>query len=266
MQLSPLSARSLVASILLGSDPPTLSGRSLVALGERFGYNGGTIRVALTRMAEKGELTNTDGDYSIAGPLLARRERQGLGRRPRTIDWDGAWEQAIVVPGHLREASATSGAQVRRDLAALNLGEVRAGVWMRPANLDPNRLPSTREAVAPHVWNLSVATIPTSAAVALTAIAFDLTTWATEAELLLKAIENSHQQLEADSLQPRTPGSVLTDAFNLASASVRHLLYDPQIPAELAPPQWPADRLRQTYRSFEHQLRLALRLVFADLD
>ena len=64
--LRPLSARSLVASALLGTHPPALRGALLVAFGKRFGINDGTIRVALSRMVDRGELTNREGVYTLA--------------------------------------------------------------------------------------------------------------------------------------------------------------------------------------------------------
>ena len=83
MTRPPLSARSVIASTLLGSDPPRLAGRLLVAIGEPFGIPRGTMRVALTRMVDRGELTNIDGTYKLRGELLQRKERPVL---PVTTD------------------------------------------------------------------------------------------------------------------------------------------------------------------------------------
>ena len=71
-----LTARSVVASTLLGTHPPRLPGRLLVAFAEEFGINPGTTRVALTRMVDRGELARVDGGhYSLAGALLDRQAR-----------------------------------------------------------------------------------------------------------------------------------------------------------------------------------------------
>ena len=45
--IEPLSARSVVLSALLGTHPPTLPGRSLVALAELFGIRPGTARTSM---------------------------------------------------------------------------------------------------------------------------------------------------------------------------------------------------------------------------
>ena len=77
----PLTARSLVASTLLGTQPPVLPGRVLVRLAELFGIAEGTTRVALSRMVAAGELEVDDGRYRLVGPaLLARQATQEHGR------------------------------------------------------------------------------------------------------------------------------------------------------------------------------------------
>ena len=49
----PLTARGVIASTLIGTNPPLLSARRLVRVGELFGINAGTIRVALSRMVAR---------------------------------------------------------------------------------------------------------------------------------------------------------------------------------------------------------------------
>ena len=53
-----LTARSVIASTLLGTDPPVLSGRILVRAAALFGITEGAARVALSRMVAAGELTS----------------------------------------------------------------------------------------------------------------------------------------------------------------------------------------------------------------
>ena len=56
----PLTARSVLASALLGMDPPELPVAQLVRLAGLFGINENRARVALSRMVAAGEAT-TDG-------------------------------------------------------------------------------------------------------------------------------------------------------------------------------------------------------------
>src|SRR3954449_1313936 len=79
--LAPLDARSVALSVLLGSHPPVLPARALVALAELFGIAGGTMRPALSRMVAAGELEAIEGRYRLAGRLLDRQRAQDIGRR-----------------------------------------------------------------------------------------------------------------------------------------------------------------------------------------
>ncbi len=134
----PLTARSLVASLLLGTVPPELAGQRLVRVGERFGFSETAIRVALSRMVAAGELTATGGRYRLAGDLLDRYGRQEEARRPHLRSWDGNWIIAVVGAAGGRRP-APERAALRRLLAGLRLAEWREGIWLRPDNLDGDR-------------------------------------------------------------------------------------------------------------------------------
>ena len=71
----PLSARSVLASALLGADQARLSVGELVTMASLFGISDGAARTCLWRMVSSGELTADDGSYALAGRLLDRRER-----------------------------------------------------------------------------------------------------------------------------------------------------------------------------------------------
>ena len=66
----PLTARSVIASTLLGVDPPRLPALALVRSGELFGLREGATRTALSRMAANGEVV-ADGRLVVATvPLI----------------------------------------------------------------------------------------------------------------------------------------------------------------------------------------------------
>ena len=138
----PMTARSVVASTLLGVEPPRLTTRILVRSGELFGIAEGTTRVALSRMVAAGELRPDQDGYRLAGRLLDRQARQTASRRAETEPWDGTWELAVVRIGGARRAADR--AALRSALADLRLAELREGVWMRPANLPGDRSPEAR--------------------------------------------------------------------------------------------------------------------------
>ncbi len=227
-----------------------MPGRLLVALAGRFGVAEGTARVAMSRMVERGELHNDGGTYSLAGHLLQRQQRQDRARAPRTRSWDGDWEQAVVV------GSGASGArrQERRSaLVGLKLAELREGVWLRPANLDPARLGDELSLGADVLW---ATTRPRTDPARLAAELWDLDAWAHRARDLTDAIGATSQGLDADDDDMLAPG------FDLSAAVLRHFVADPELPEQLTPPDWPAAGLRQAYEEFDLAYRRLLRRFF----
>src|SRR5690349_8633221 len=95
----PLSARSVIASLLLGLHPPQMRAARLVQWCELFGIAPGTARVALSRMTERGELVAVDGTYELAGRVRARQSTQewSLAARAPARRWPGDWRFGVVV-------------------------------------------------------------------------------------------------------------------------------------------------------------------------
>ncbi|MEZ5267886.1 MAG: hypothetical protein R2789_04705 [Microthrixaceae bacterium] len=95
-----MTARSVVASVLLGTVPPVMSVRALVRAGELFGLAEGTVRTALSRMTAAGELVREDsGRYALAGHLIQRQAHQQLSRQPDFGVWNGSWQMRVVELG-----------------------------------------------------------------------------------------------------------------------------------------------------------------------
>ena len=244
----PLSARSLVASTLLGTHPPELAGRLLVALGERFGIVEGTTRVALSRMVDKGELENDDAHYRLAGDLLARQERQDRSRAGDDTGWDGTWELAVVTA---TGRSARSRAETRRAFVALSMAEMREGVWTRPANLNPDRLPVMRESLTDADWMAAKPENPARLAAEL----WDLERWDADARELQRMMRAARGE---------SAGDAVVEGFTLSAAVLRQFVRDPQLPRALWPLDWPAADLRHDYDSFDAHVRDVLRAFFRD--
>jgi phenylacetic acid degradation operon negative regulatory protein len=238
----------VIASTLLGTVPPRLPGRLLVAFTAEFGIQAGTTRTALSRMVDRGELRHLDGgEYELDGALLARHQRQEAGLRPDTHPWDGTWELHVVAPGSRPSADRTA---LRKACSHLGLWERRDGVWMRPANLAPDRLPGAR-AIVDAQTDAFVAS-PAGDPAPLLAELFDLVGWAGVAGDLIAELEESGPEL-ADNL---------ADGFVLAARSLRHLVSDPLFPVELEPEGWPAGRLREAYATFLSSYQAGLRAFF----
>lgn len=246
--LRPLSARSVIASALLGTRPPRLQGRLLVALAEEFEIAAGTARVALSRMVDRGELVNDDGHYALSGNLLRRQVRQDLGRARVRADWDLTWEQAIVTE---TGRSAAERHALRRDLIGARLGELREGVWLRPANLERPTSGLIDDEVAHHVLWFKVAVAAGGDAAELVHRVFDTDGWATTAAVLLDSMHTSP--------------SGISSQFRVAAAVLQHLTRDPLLPRDLYPDGWPSDELRDQYSRYEAELQAELRSFFAGI-
>ena len=238
--LRPMSARSVVASVLLGSHPPELPVAALVQLCSRFGIAEGTTRVALSRMVAAGELATVPGErgapggtagYRLVGEaLLSRQRAQDEARHPPQEPWDGNWRLAVVVSG---SRSAGERAELRRAFADARFAEWREGVWLRPANLSE---PVDRRLTAGPVRWLTAR--PDDDPVALAGELWDLTGWAEHGRRLLAV---------AGDRPPEITGEEAADVFAEAAAVLRHLRTDPLLPSPLLPPDWPADGLRASY-------------------
>ncbi|OBA72126.1 transcriptional regulator [Mycobacterium sp. 1554424.7] len=251
----PLSARSVLASALLGSDRGRLTVAELVAVASLFGISPGATRTCLWRMVSTGELTADDGSYALAGRLSERRERVDEAAR---IDdaaahrWDGTWELAIV---SLERRSATDRLDLRKAAAALHLAELREGVWVRPDNLDPQRFPSLTAVLDRQCTRFHGAATDIAAEKARSL--FSLDEWAADARALIDAMDAA---LDADERDDSTES--FTYDFALSIAVVRHLQLDPLLPAELTGDGWPGHALRSGYRRFDRAFKRRMNGAF----
>ncbi len=244
----PLTARGVVASALLGTEPPRLSARRLVRVGELFGISSGAIRVAISRMTASGELEKTERGYELRGPLLDRQDRQRSARRPSEIDWDGSWEIAVV---SISGRPAAERATLRSAMATLRLGELRDGVWLRPANLDPERSPAAR--ARRDVACTMFAGAPQTSPGVLARSLWDLDEWARDADELTDSVAGLTRRLDDGDPDMLGPG------FIESAAVLRLLSADPLLPAPLTPASTHGQRLRDTYDAFDLAYRRELR-------
>jgi len=230
VQLRPLTARSAILSLLLGSHPPAAEGSQLVAFGDQVGIKESAVRAALTRMVAAGDLHRTDGSYRLSDRLLERQRRQDEAMEVPTGRWDGTWCVAAVVS---TGKDAASRLNLRRSMLAAHFGELREGVWMRPDNLRWR----PGEDIAGDLEVLRAR--PGTDDGVLVNRLFDPDGWAGRGHELLEAAGRS--------------GS-LRDRLTAFAAVVRHLTHDPLLPAELLPADWPGGALRSAYDDFRAEL------------
>jgi phenylacetic acid degradation operon negative regulatory protein len=241
----PLSARSVIASLLLGMDRPRMRGALLVRWCGLFRVREGAARVALSRMTAAGELRAAGGTYELAGRLSARRREQEWMLAPTLLDWSGGWRLAVVAPG----ARPPAERQARRDaLRHLRLVELREGVWTRPDNLPADAYPRAARDVVDVQCTWWDAHPPDSAAVAA---GFGAPAWARDAGALVARLDAVRRDLDAGD------AGLVADAFVVGAAALVHVRADPLLPAPLLPPAWPGDALRDAYRAYRESFAAA---------
>ena len=223
----PLTARSVVLSLLLGAHPPRLPVRDIVDAGEEFGIAPATMRVALTRLVQAGDLVAEQAVYGLSPRHLERQQAQDSEMDPVRLQWGGAWE-TIVVTSTGRDPASRS--DLRRRLTSRRLGMLREGVWMRPDNLPRDDSPEPG----------TIRLLASGDSPDLADRLWDLSLWAATGRELLDATTN---------------GPTFSERFTGAAALVRHLRTDPALPDELLPEDWPATAMRRGYEDFRTEIK-----------
>jgi phenylacetic acid degradation operon negative regulatory protein len=237
----PLTARSAVASLLLGMHPPRMASQRLVQWCALLGIAPGTTRVALSRMVERGELFWVDGTYELAGRVRSRQAAQDWSLEPQLQEWDTRWSLAVVT----REARAASArAAFRNAMRRARYAEVREGCWTRPDNLP-------RASAPDDVWEIVDAQCswwsgrPENGERTLTDELFAPRAWADRARDLLARLAHATERLRAGDT------GALADGFIVGAATLQHVRNDPLLPREVLPGRWPGNELRDAYRKYQ---------------
>ncbi|MEV3901647.1 PaaX family transcriptional regulator C-terminal domain-containing protein [Mycobacterium sp. NPDC050551] len=224
-----MTARSVVLSVLLGAHPAWATAAELVRLTADFDIREATVRVALTRMVTAGDLVRSEDGYRLSDRLLARQRRQDAAIDPRLRAWDGAWTTLVVTSVG---TDARTRAALRNTLHDNRFGELREGVWLRPANLDADLPAEVRD-------RTRVLHARDDDSGGLAALLWDLPAWSATGRRLVDEIDSAVD---------------VPARFVAAAAIVRHLLTDPVLPEELLPAGWPGPSLRAAYREFAAEL------------
>jgi phenylacetic acid degradation operon negative regulatory protein len=230
VRLRPLTARSAMLSLLLGAHPPSATVSDLVSFGRQVDIKESAVRAALTRMVGSGDLLRDNGTYTLPERLLERQRRQDEAMQVPDGPWDGGWRVAAVMSSGKDSASRM---HLRRSMLAAHFGELREGVWMRPANLSWR--PGSDIAADLAVMSAR----PEQDPVPLAEQLFATTDWSSEGRGLL--------EYAARATSPR-------DRLTVFAAIVRHLTRDPLLPTELLPDDWPGGALRETYGAFRQEV------------
>ncbi|ATA29582.1 phenylacetic acid degradation operon negative regulatory protein PaaX [Mycobacterium lepraemurium] len=229
----------MVLSVLLGAHPAHARASELVRFTSDFGIKEPTLRVALTRMVNAGDLIRSADGYRLSDRLLARQRRQDDAIDPKVRPWRGQWVTLIVTSVG---DDARTRAALRNIMHDERFGELREGVWMRPDNIDTQLEPDVTD-------RARVMTARDDDSADLAGRLWDLPGW----------VRAGHRLLDEMAAVPDVPGR-----FVVAAAMVRHLLTDPVLPDELLPPDWPGTRLRAAYHDFAAELMARRDPLFAE--
>jgi phenylacetic acid degradation operon negative regulatory protein len=247
--IEPLSARSIILSVLLGTHPPLLSGRSLIGLAELFDIRPGTVRTALSRMTASGELLVDDGAYALGPRMLQRQHQQDEGRNAPEDVWNGRWFTAITTADRRSVAERRS---FRSAMIGARMAELRPDIWMRPANIvEPDR---------PEDVIMLVGVLSADDPIDLVEQLWPLSELNRQSNTLRTSIARHRNSLDDDG------HTVLANTFALSAAAVRFLRVEPQLPDELVPPDWDPPRLRAAYDDFELAFQSLLRTFLHGLS
>jgi phenylacetic acid degradation operon negative regulatory protein len=239
----PLSARSVMASLLLGRHPARARGRELVRWCGLFGIAPGTSRVALHRMTTAGELRRDGDAFELVGALARRQTEQEVALARVSGPWDGGWRMAVVV-GPSRSAAVR--ADMRVELRRARLAEWREGVWLRPDNVPVIEDPRA-------TW---LNARPRADSVGLARELFAPQRWDAEARRLAKHLDGATADLG------RRGSDAIAPAFVAGAAALRHIRSDPLLPAELLPDGWGGDTLRARYETYREEFNVTAREWF----
>jgi phenylacetic acid degradation operon negative regulatory protein len=239
--LEPLTPRSIVLSVLLGSHPPRMPVGRILDFTSLFGLADGAVRTALSRMVANGDLVNDDGAYRLAGRLVARQAQQDTGRHHPPTDWDGSWWTVAVLPDRRTMAERRA---FRTWATGARLGELRPDLWLRPANIEiPTDAPDALVTRGP---------IITGDAHQLVAQLWNLD------DVRDRSLAHEHALDHAAHRLGERDDQSLVDAFVALAAVQRFLRTEPQLPHELEtrPSSGPVrDRYGEVVDAFQDRLR-----------
>lgn len=244
--LRPLTARSIVLSVLLGSHPPSLPGAAIVGLVEQFGIRPGTARTAISRLVAAGELDAVDGRYQLSGRLVDRQRQQDTGRVPPDPTWNGEWTTVVTHAGARPMAARRA---FRSTLVGARFGELRPDVWLRPANIETV---AVRDLVVAGDVLAITGPIDVAEPGHLVAQLWPLVELQSRADDLLSAMADHRFDDDVS----------LAVGFTISAAVVRFLRSEPQLPVELAPDVWSPPAVRSAYDTFESAFQRHLQAFF----
>lgn len=229
--------------------------KALVALGEKLGIPGPTMRVTLARLRKRGwfsvEREGRESIYRLT-PLCLRVLNDGARRifRPPLEAWTGNWSMVIyTVP----ESDRRTREELRKRLMWQGFGPLAPATWICPHPRLEALAEATADLTAARLTLLTTQTSGLSADRALVARGWDVTQLGADYREFIRA-----QRLRASRYRPGglDAAAALVERVTLVHRYRRLAREDPQFPPELQPAGWPGDEARELFRD-AHQLLAA---------
>ena len=189
--------------------------------------------------------------WPAASSSVAARRRRGPPAYVSERPWDGTWELAVVA---LDRRPAARSPRAARAASRLHLAELREGVWVRPDNLDPERLPTSRA-----VLERPVRAVPPCRH----RLERRRRRHAVRSRCLgvgRPAADRRDRRRGRRRPAATEVTDVLTFRFLLSVAVIRLLQLDSHLPVQLLPADWPAEQLPRRLppsRCWKHDLTAA---------
>ncbi len=227
-----LSPRNIILDLMGVSHPNPMEAAHLPVISHVFSVPVNNLRVALTRLAAKGMLDNTQrGVYRLSAKAIVRNEFTRRWKSPQYSDkpWDASWIACHLSKGSNRSIRSKS-------INALNWFGFKPGldgIWVRPNNLvqSVSELLSVLRSLGleAHAQVFSINDVEATLAKSWQ------TLWATT------ELDTRYQQLNEKllhsfkQLQSAQPTTTLLETCLLGSEAIHLLATDPQLPPDIRP-------------------------------
>ncbi|WP_224389474.1 PaaX family transcriptional regulator C-terminal domain-containing protein [Pseudonocardia sp. ICBG1293] len=244
---------TLFGAHLLGR-PVLLAAPSIVEAVGRVGISPHATRSALARMVKKGRLTSARHGRRVYYGLTPRSVdvlNDGYLRIWRTgavnRDWDGRWTMLCF---SFPEAWQRQRHELRTRLLWAGFGPLQGGVWIAPSPVDVEPVLAEIEA-REHVRCFSAQPLAGLDAAAMVREVWDVDHLAERYERFIERWDGG----VADRAQRGPLGRqlALQEEWRLA------MRQEPQLPVELLPSPWPAERAQQLFRRLHADVEVAAR-------
>lgn len=241
------NARRIIMGLLQAEGEQPLSSRQVVAACHLFGISENSARVALARLSAAGLIASAErGSYQLgeAASALAGDVATWRTAETRLADWSGNY--LAVLTSMLGRTDRTALRRRERALEMLGFRPLERGFYLRPDNLIGGVA-----AVRQRLYALGLE----RAAPVLLASEFDAARRARlpslwDGEALDRRYRQQHAQLErwlakSDQLAPE---DAAREAFLLGGRAIRHIVFDPLLPAPFVDTEARHDFIQMTTR------------------